>query len=257
MLKLSTGKKASLIGIGLYFIATGLAMWFFVRGIAEFWILGVAGGRKEQFDQRMTIINIEALSPFLLLPLAGLIWIFFVRNQVSLKTKIIVLVIFCIASVTPYLWFYAIYNSQWFENWAVREVNKSFEKHEGRNVGYWDNGKLYSEEFYKNEVKDGWQKYYYQNGQLRKSEFYVDGVQEEEEREYYKNGQLQFLVHYKNGQWHGRFNNYNENGKLVRDEEWAEGQIVGCYVVQSGSLCDSFIKDGRVELKQATPSGGL
>lgn len=102
---------------------------------------------------------------------------------------------------------------------------------------FYENGKVKSEEIYKNGVKAGICKYYYENGKLQYEECY-DGYGQKEGtyRTYYKNGQLESSYTYKDGQKHGIFKEFLEDGKLRNEGKYENGEL---------SITDEEIEERR------------
>jgi hypothetical protein len=79
---------------------------------------------------------------------------------------------------------------------------------------YYDSGSLRKVGFYKNGKREGPFKTYYENGKVVIDEFFMNGKQEGPFRTYYKNGQLRSDSFYKDGNRMGKLKEYDEDGKL-------------------------------------------
>lgn len=102
---------------------------------------------------------------------------------------------------------------------------------------FYENGKVKSEEIYKNGVKAGICKYYYENGQLQLEGYYnsynqADGTF----TSYYKSGKVESVCTYKDGQKHGVFKQYFEDGRLKTEIKFENGEL---------SITDEEIEERR------------
>lgn len=92
---------------------------------------------------------------------------------------------------------------------------------------YYENGKVKSDETYKNGRKIGICKYYYENGKLQYEESYNDnGIARGIFNSYYNGGQLESSYTYQDGQKHGVFKEYYEDGKLREDGKYEYGKRI-------------------------------
>jgi hypothetical protein len=79
---------------------------------------------------------------------------------------------------------------------------------------YYANGKIKSEEFYKNGLKNGVYKEYYENGTLKELAFFKDNKQDSVTKMYYISGIVQIERSFKDGKLNGLCKTYYPNGSL-------------------------------------------
>ena len=103
---------------------------------------------------------------------------------------------------------------------------------------YYENGKLRSEENYKDGKKDGIQKEYYQNGNLKEEKFYKDGIEDGSQKWYSENGKLTKEEVYEN-KMHTLTKNYDSDG-FLKEEVSPAGYFVKKY--KDGELMEGWIR---------------
>lgn len=90
---------------------------------------------------------------------------------------------------------------------------------------YYQNGKVKSDETFKNGKRIGTCKYYAENGKLLYEEnFNNNGLKEGITNAFYENGQLESSYNYRNGEMHGVFKEFHEDGKLKDEGKYEYGQ---------------------------------
>jgi antitoxin component YwqK of YwqJK toxin-antitoxin module len=92
---------------------------------------------------------------------------------------------------------------------------------------YYANGKLKSEQSFKDGKLEGIFKVYYESGQLRKVGFYKNGKREGPFKTYYDNGQVVIDEFFLNGKQEGPFKTYYKNGQLRSDSFYKDGKQAG------------------------------
>jgi antitoxin component YwqK of YwqJK toxin-antitoxin module len=92
---------------------------------------------------------------------------------------------------------------------------------------YYANGKVKSEQSFKDGKLDGSFKVYFDSGRLRKEGAYKNGKREGPFKTYHENGQLVLEESYKNGKLDGSFKTYYGNGQLRSDSFYKDGKREG------------------------------
>ena len=93
-------------------------------------------------------------------------------------------------------------------------TDKNYKPYTGISKSYYEDGKLKSEENYKDGQLDGISKRYYENGKLRFEYNYKDDKRNGISKSYYKNGKLKSEENYKDGELVS-IKSYYRNGKEV------------------------------------------
>ena len=91
-------------------------------------------------------------------------------------------------------------------------IDKNYKPYTGISKSYYEDGKLKSEENYKDDKRNGISKSYYKNGKLEREANYKDGKLEGISKSYYKNGKLEREENYKEDELVS-IKSYNRNGK--------------------------------------------
>jgi len=95
------------------------------------------------------------------------------------------------------------------EVWTYKDGNV-----DGYFIAYDENGKLYSEMMYKNDILEGPVYIYYPNGQVREHYYNKNGKKHGILKIYREDGTIASETNYKNGVAEGESKFYYENGKL-------------------------------------------
>lgn len=80
--------------------------------------------------------------------------------------------------------------------------------------GYWRNGKIYSQEFYRNGQPEGEHKYWDEDENIQNLISYKNGSLDGESKSWYRNGQLCTQEFYRNGKAEGETKSWHANGTL-------------------------------------------
>ncbi|MFH1622777.1 MAG: toxin-antitoxin system YwqK family antitoxin [Candidatus Omnitrophota bacterium] len=108
-----------------------------------------------------------------------------------------------------------------------REVNlKEITIPEGPVKGYYPNGNLRFESYYKNGKLEGKFKFYYESGILQTEKNYKNDKEEGLCKWYYENGNLESERNYKEGKLDGITKTYHEDGTLWTEEYYKDGELV-------------------------------
>jgi len=100
----------------------------------------------------------------------------------------------------------------YYENGSPLVIFKyAFGSLNGETVGYYrDGGKFYSAKF-RNNLRDGWQKYFYENGSLASESYYDNGFWNEKDyREYDEKGKIRIKI--ENKGYGTKYLRYDEDG---------------------------------------------
>jgi hypothetical protein len=97
-------------------------------------------------------------------------------------------------------------------------MNYKNEKPEGKQVGWYENGKKKFEMNYKNEIPEGKQVGWYENGKKKSERNYKEGKLDGKQIEWFKNGQKKSEMNIIDGKRDGKYLEWYENGEL-KDKE--------------------------------------
>jgi hypothetical protein len=117
-----------------------------------------------------------------------------------------------------------------------------------------DNGRVTSEFFVVNGMKNGTEKTYHGNGKVRYIRQYVNDLLEGEEREFSDAGVLISRVNYVGGRPHGKFRLYTQKGNLLREGQFEDGKLHGIihgFFPEDSTRIESIeyvVNDGNMEL---------
>ena len=76
----------------------------------------------------------------------------------------------------------------------------------------------------KNGKKHGMERGWWENGQLRYESYWKNWEKHGMARGWYQNGQFRYEYHLENGQRHGPARGWDENGQLSYEENWKNGK---------------------------------
>ncbi len=104
------------------------------------------------------------------------------------------------------------------------KIHKHFERDtlNGESWCYYEDGKPWSLNTFKNGVYDGIYKTWHDNGQLNIDGRYDNGKEEGEWFTYYSNGMLNTRGIYRNGEKTGVWSSYNLEGSLRREQDFSK-----------------------------------
>ncbi|TBW26794.1 toxin-antitoxin system YwqK family antitoxin [Gramella sp. KN1008] len=111
-------------------------------------------------------------------------------------------------------------------------------KADGKAYEYFENGDVYTEMNFKNDLKNGVEKSFYRNGNVYKEMSYRNGELQGKFTEYHLNGVLSQEGYYSNGLLQGEWRTYHENGNLASVSNYHEGLAHDLY--------QEFDKDGKL-----------
>ena len=94
-------------------------------------------------------------------------------------------------------------------------------------ISYYDDGKLKSEEIFKDGKKEGLARVYYKNGELQSEKNYMAGRVEGLVKTYYENANLKREEVFKDGNLEGFVRYYYKNGKVKGEENYTVGKKDG------------------------------
>ncbi len=89
---------------------------------------------------------------------------------------------------------------------------------------YWENGNLKSKISYKDNLKNGEEKYYYPNGKLESVFTYKNGIKEGPYSTYYENGSLEKTGNNLNGHLDRMYYEFTETGDTIFKVLWLNGK---------------------------------
>jgi len=105
---------------------------------------------------------------------------------------------------------------------------------------------LYSEESFKDGVKNGLHRGYYENGHLAVEMNFKQGVYHGLARRWFENGQLEELGTFKDGEWDGLFQAWYDNGHLSNQCTFKDGKIDGIRLSWNADvIIEENYKDGK------------
>ena len=104
------------------------------------------------------------------------------------------------------------------------KIHKHFEQEilQGESWCYYEDGKPWSLNTFRDGKYEGIYKTWFENGQLHISGQYINGLEEGEWFTYYQNGQLNTRGMYKQGKKSGLWTSYNLEGTLKREQNFEE-----------------------------------
>ncbi len=112
----------------------------------------------------------------------------------------------------------------YYANGKIRsEDNYKDDKLEGYIKRYQENGHYFSTNEFKGGLLNGTSQWYYPNGQQKSSIEYLKEKEHGYARFYFENGQMQEESYRIEGKLNGRFVQYYENGQLKEESFWKEG----------------------------------
>ncbi len=103
---------------------------------------------------------------------------------------------------------------------------------------YYNDGKIKSEETYKDGKPNGYYITFYESGRIKDSSSIKDGQIDGIGRSYYENGKLNWQGEFKNGKAEGHYTKYYENGILRSEAFFKEGRPNG--------ICREFTDNGQI-----------
>jgi antitoxin component YwqK of YwqJK toxin-antitoxin module len=92
-----------------------------------------------------------------------------------------------------------------------------------KEIDYYANKHKRLEGEYKNDQRNGKWTYFYENGKIWSEGFFVDDINDGKRTTYFENGQIRYQGSYKMGDRIGKWQFYNENGDLVKEMDYGEG----------------------------------
>ena len=104
---------------------------------------------------------------------------------------------------------------------------------------YYPDGKIFSETYYQEGIRQGALKIYYSNGKLKVEGYFKNDKLDGMAKSYYESGVLAAEEIYKNGFLDGTIKNYNQKGKLKFIKEYVKGK-------KSGKTIE-FYDDGKTK----------
>ena len=132
---------------------------------------------------------------------------------------------------------------------------------------YWENGVLIYDTLYKNNKKNGVQRWYYENSALKLETPFVNDKKDGIEKYYYENGALMYETSYKDDKKNGVEKWYYENGSLKFETSYKNDKINGVekeydkqgvekeYNKQSDLRSTAKYKNGVLESEPQTTKG--
>lgn len=148
-----------------------------------------------------------------------------------------------------------------YKKYKKEDEEKEYIVKEGKQYEWYETGKLYKTENYKDDKKDGEQYEWYPNKNMKSKENYKDGKYDKLQYNYFENGELSYLSNYKDGETDGTqyswyinkqlstFQNY-KNGKKdgIQYEYEMDGKLIDVRYYDNGILEKrEFYKDGILE----------
>ena len=97
---------------------------------------------------------------------------------------------------------------------------------EGKKIVYYDNGKIYEETTFENDIENGPYRMYHANGKVKIKVDYVDGNREGKIVHYYSDGKLETEGFYRNAVENGFWRYYDERGRVTKEVFFKNGKIV-------------------------------
>ncbi len=112
---------------------------------------------------------------------------------------------------------------------------------------YYEDGALWAEMEYKNNVRNGKSIVYYPNGNIQQEGFYIDDKEEGLFKEYYETGELKREANLKNGVQDGVLKAYYKDGSLQTIQFFNNGL--------PDSTFKSFYSNGQLEMEASKEKG--
>ena len=122
------------------------------------------------------------------------------------------------------------------QNNSLTAADKNTASTEGKNVQYYEEGKIQS---IGDRINGEYIEYYYE-GQIKLKCNYLNGKENGEHLEYYLNGQLKSKWAYNNEEFNGEYLSYYSNGQLERKEYYINGK-------QEGEIL-LYYEDGQIQI---------
>lgn len=151
-----------------------------------------------------------------------------------------------------------------FEN-TVLAAQGNYDDHGKKNgqwKGYYESGKIRTDDIYKDGKLNGPYKEYYKNGNIYIEALYKDGLYEGPVKEYYKNGALKSEETYQSGTLTGHAKYYYENANIKAEGDFkngiTEGKIIQ-YDAAGYKAIEADLKAGKQEgpLVEYHPNGAV
>ena len=121
----------------------------------------------------------------------------------------------------------------WFENGSPSiemQYNHGMKEGVRREWHYSQNGQLWKEDYYVNNLRNGVCRGWYENGQMEYESNYVDGKSNGVTKAWYSHGQLKSEIGYKDDVIHGIYKTWDEQGNLTGDCDVVDGEFMNCRV---------------------------
>lgn len=137
---------------------------------------------------------------------------------------------------------------------------------------FYTNGNLASEELYKDNKKNGEQKWYDTDGKLERTSTYVDNQKAGPEKEFYPTGILKSEKNFANERREGVFTEYYANGSKKSESTYVRGRCTGPFKIyydngqlqEEGAVTDNdyetrkiYYKNGQLKSHQTLNDGVL
>ena len=92
---------------------------------------------------------------------------------------------------------------------------------------YYDNGKIWYQQQYKNNKWHGDYIEYYENGKICYQEQYKNNKHHGDYAGYYEDGKIWYQQQYKNDKLHGNYVDYYDNGQISYQQQYKNGELIG------------------------------
>ena len=129
--------------------------------------------------------------------------------------------------------------SAWLEEKVLAKKGKQIVKN-GLIKSYYENGKIQSEDNWKDDKLHGVRKWYYSDGNLYQEDNYKDGKLHGVRKSYYSDGNLDLEENYKDGKLHGVRKSYYSDGNLSTEYNWENGKLHG--------ECKDYYEQGNLKM---------
>ena len=116
---------------------------------------------------------------------------------------------------------------EYYENGQLFfQTNYKDEIRVGKWTNYHSNGQIRKEGNFKDDEMDGKWIWYYENGQIEEERNYIDGKREGKYTYYYENGKIRKEGNFKDDEMDGKWIWYNENGQIRFEGSYKDGKLV-------------------------------
>lgn len=97
----------------------------------------------------------------------------------------------------------------------------------GRQLEWYENGKLFKEYFYSENALEGTYTEYFENGNRKERNYYSSGILNGIHFEFFQDGKIHISGAYLNGEMNGRWTEWSLEGKLIAEKNYTHGELNG------------------------------